>query len=135
MSEQVDWTDEFFGEENRMARLFWSGGVQPITSNVVIGSPFFGDAMVTSDLSCKTEGTVFRYAAVTASDRAVCEKLGAGNKDQIAVMSPTNSGLTPIQYTSLRNLRSYTGFYYGEDANLVSRSYSMSVLPWYYYSV
>jgi hypothetical protein len=128
VSEEVDWTDELFGEENKMAELFWPSGIQPITSDVVVGSPFFGDAMATSDLSCETEGTVFRYAAVTASDRAVCEKLGAANKAQIAVMSPTNTGLMPIQYTSLRSHKSYTGFYYGEDVDLVSRSYVGSTM-------
>lgn len=118
LSEEVDWTDELYGEENRMAELFWPGGKQPITSDVVIGSPLFDGDVVTSDLFSETDGTVFRYAAVDSSDRAVCEKLGADNKANIEVMSPTDSGLTPTEYTSFRNKKIYTGFLYGHDVGL-----------------
>mmetsp|Transcript_21293 Transcript_21293/g.24294 ORF Transcript_21293/g.24294 Transcript_21293/m.24294 type:complete len:1052 (-) Transcript_21293:165-3320(-) len=118
VSEEVDWTDELFGEENRMAELFWPGGIQPITSDVVVGSPFFHDDVVKSNLSSETDGTVFRHASVSATNRAVCEKLGAENKANIDIMSPVNSGLTPTEYTSIRNQKTYSGFLYGENVNL-----------------
>ena len=68
VSEEVDWTDELFGEENRMAELFWPDGTQPVTSDVVVGSPFFDDDVVKSNLFSETDGTVFRYASVNATN-------------------------------------------------------------------
>lgn len=105
----VDWDDGLFGEENKMALMMWPDGTQPPTLDVDIDEE-------TGELSCETEGSVFRYSVNSMEERNKCEALGLTAKSEIEVMTPRNSGVPVVDYVSARNGRSYNGFMY-DDAS------------------
>jgi hypothetical protein len=105
----VDWEDGLYGEENKMAIQMWPDGTQPPTADVDIDEE-------TGEMSCETEGSVFRYSVNSLEDRTKCEALGPTAKEEIEVMTPYDSGIELTDYVSLRNGRSYKGYIYDDPS-------------------
>jgi len=109
VTSELDWDDGLYGEENKMALQFWPDGTQPPTADIEMDEE-------TGELSCESEGAVFRYSVNSLEERTECESLGPTAKDEIEVMTPYDSGLPVIDYVSARNGRSYKGYLY-DDAS------------------
>eukprot|EP00040_Diaphanoeca_grandis_P029242 m.170865 g.170865 ORF g.170865 m.170865 type:complete len:600 (-) comp31623_c0_seq1:60-1859(-) len=118
ISDEIDWSDSLFGEENAMGATFWPGGVQPETTDPTFDRPLTnrddGDSAIVKVKSA-TDGAVMRYAAVTTDGLVPCEQLGADIKASLPEMDISNSGLPVVSYTSKRNSQTYTGVQYGSN--------------------
>jgi hypothetical protein len=115
---ELDWDENLWGEENKMARAFWPNGGQPDTTPVgvsVLGRTHEEDDFKVG-LANYTPDTVFRYSVVIPLERNSCERLVDNAKDSILAMTITNSGVEQHQYTSRRNEKEYRGYIYSETA-------------------
>jgi len=107
-TDNLNWAEGLYGEENDMARAFWPDGTEPETEIVVLDPE-------TGALESETEGTVYMYSVNNAEEREKCDQIGTAVKESIASFTPMNSGLPTSSYTSFRNGKTYSGFMYSDD--------------------
>jgi hypothetical protein len=107
LTPSLDYTENMWGEENSMARVFWPNGQQPQTTAPVVSDLRPGSESVS--ISNTTAGTVFRYATFQSH----IDLLGPDVRHRLPTMSPIHSGIERSPYTSLvDSTRTMQGYLY-----------------------